>query len=330
MEKRDLPLTRVVRDFEFCKRSENWSEKTIRWYSHTLKLFLEWLETEHHLQRLGDVDVPLIREYIVHLQTKKKWEGNPYVPTKDERLSDESVHTHVRALRSFFHWLEKEGYLEEHLMRGVQIRKPKAGVLDVLGEADFQQIYAKLNINSSRGARAWTIITMLADAGLRASELLGLKLEDLHLHPRGSWVKVAGKGGKERIVPLGTKSQRALARYIETFRPEQLDGDNRVFLTEEGKPLSYDGLKSWFHRLSKTVGVRLYAHLLRHTYATNYLLNGCGDVFTLQENLGHTSLEMSRRYAHLARRHEEAAKRRPGPMDSMDIRKGRKPNKGKR
>src|SRR5690606_5092119 len=114
------------------------------------------------------------------------------------------------------------------------------------------------------------------------------------------WLKVMGKGSKERIVPFGTATQRALWRYQHHYRPESLGEDVYFFLNLDGRPMSSSGVTSLFVRLAKSSGVkRLHPHLCRHTFATRYLING-GDVFSLQQILGHTTLEMVRRYVNLA------------------------------
>jgi site-specific recombinase XerD len=134
-----------------------------------------------------------------------------------------------------------------------------------------------------------------------------------------SYVKVMGKGQKERIVPFGSSAQKALMKYIFHFRPEPLRED-RVFLNLDGGPMTETGLKLLFRRLAESSGVkRLHAHLLRHTFAVNYLMNG-GDVFTLQQILGHTTLEMVRRYVNLANAHVMTQHKRFSPVDRMNLR----------
>ena len=122
--------------------------------------------------------------------------------------------------------------------------------------------------------------------------------KDVHLED--GYLKVMGKGQKERIVPFGSSSQKSLYH----FRPEPVhDGIENFFLTLDGQRLSNNALQLIMKRLGMRSGVkRLHAHLLRHTFAVNYLVNG-GDVFTLQQILGHTTLEMVRRYVNLANAH---------------------------
>ena len=152
---------------------------------------------------------------------------------------------------------------------------------------------------------------------LRLSELIGLKFDDAHIDQ--GYLKVMGKGAKERVVPIGSVAEKALQRYLFHFRPEPFfeDQDN-FFLTLDGRPMSINSMQTLFSRLAKKSGVkRFHAHLCRHTFATNYLING-GDVFSLQQILGHTSLEMVRRYVNLASAQVRVQHRKFSPMDRMN------------
>ena len=161
---------------------------------------------------------------------------------------------------------------------------------------------------------------MLLDAGLRIGEIVRLKMDDLHLDD--SFIKVLGKGKKERFVPIGSNSQRVLQRYLFHFRPKQNDSQNEyVFLSTGRNPLTENSLKLMFARLAQRSGVkRLHAHLCRHTFATKFLING-GDVFSLQQILGHSTLEMVRHYVNLASSHVTLQHRRFSPLDRLNLQK---------
>jgi len=161
------------------------------------------------------------------------------------------------------------------------------------------------------------IITLL-DTGLRISELINLRLEDAHVDQ--GYLKVMGKGARERVVPIGSVAQKSLQRYMFHFRPEPYyEEQDLFFLTLEGKPLSINAVHLKFTRLGKKSGVkRFHAHLCRHTFATKYLING-GDVFSLQQILGHSSLEMVRRYVTLALAQVRVQHRKFSPMDRMNL-----------
>jgi site-specific recombinase XerD len=128
-----------------------------------------------------------------------------------------------------------------------------------------------------------------------------------------------GKGSKERIVPIGASSQKVLRRHVFHFCP-MTPCDAYLFLTFYGKQLGVNAVKLLLDRLGKKAGVpRLHAHLCRHTFATRFLING-GDVFTLQQILGHSTLERVRHYVNLASNHVAIQHQRYSPLDRLNLR----------
>jgi integrase/recombinase XerC/integrase/recombinase XerD len=160
---------------------------------------------------------------------------------------------------------------------------------------------------------------ILLDTGLRIGELVNLKMEDVH--PDEGYLKVLGKGKKERIVPIGNNAQKVLQRYLFRFRPKSVNPViQNVFLSQSSNPLTENSMKLMFTRLSKRSGVcRLHAHLCRHTFATRFLING-GDVFSLQQILGHSTLEMVRHYVNLASSHIAIQHQKYSPLDRINLR----------
>ena len=160
---------------------------------------------------------------------------------------------------------------------------------------------------------------ILLDSGLRIGELINLKMEDIHTDE--GYLKVMGKGRKERIVPIGNNAQKVLQRYLFRFRPKPINPViNNVFLSQSSKPLTENSMKLMFTRLAKRSGVyRLHAHLCRHTFATRFLING-GDVFSLQQILGHSTLTMVSHYVNLASSHVVIQHQRFSPLDRLSLR----------
>jgi len=163
------------------------------------------------------------------------------------------------------------------------------------------------------------MITVMLDTGIRSNELITIQVKDVHLED--GYMKVMGKGQKERIVPFGSASKKSLLKYFYHFRPNAVhDGIGNFFLSLEGYPLTYNALRLMMPRLAVRSGVeRLHAHLLRHTFAVNDRVNG-GDVFTLQQILGHTTLDMVRRYVNLANAQVMIQHKRFSPVDTMNLR----------
>ena len=155
----------------------------------------------------------------------------------------------------------------------------------------------------------------------KVSELCNLRFEDAHIEE--GYLKVTGKGNKERVVPIGALAQKMLWLYIFYFRPKPLvEPNNYPFLSLDGKGLQPNAIKLLLKRWGKRAGVtRLHNHLCRHTYATNFLLYKCWDVFRLQQILGHATLEMARRYVHYASTETMIRGHLSSPVDQMGLKK---------
>jgi integrase/recombinase XerC/integrase/recombinase XerD len=155
------------------------------------------------------------------------------------------------------------------------------------------------------------MVLLFLDSGLRCAELVGAKMGDLFLSDE--CLKVMGKGQKERVVPFGDRTARALVRYLN-LRPEAA-GDGSVFVTRDGRPMTENAVKMVFERLAKRAGVpRLHVHLLRHTMATRYLLSGENPI-KLQRILGHETLEMTRRYMDMVAVQAAITESKVSPVD---------------
>ncbi|MFX1265653.1 MAG: tyrosine-type recombinase/integrase, partial [Promethearchaeota archaeon] len=302
MDKEPIELSSLGQHFELFNRTEGNSTKTLRWYEQSLKQFQQFLKKTGKLTNLANLGESEVREFILYLQDRRKWQDNPCVRNNHGKLSVMTIQNYIRALRAFFNWLYKEGYIEEHRLAKLKPPKAPKKVTEILTHEEINKILSCLDLNLTSGARGYAIILLFLDSGLRLSELTNAKIDNLNIEE--GYLKVMGKGNKERIVPFGTSTQKALLRYILHFRPLPYNPTiKNVFLTLDGRTMSYDCVKTISQRLAKKSGVnRLHPHLCRHTFATNYLING-GDVFTLLHILGHTTLEMVRSYVNLASAH---------------------------
>ena len=313
-------LSELIEYYETCNRAEGKSPKTISWYSANLRRFHSYLKSRHLPDSVDSIDTKLLREYVLYLLKRNRFDDHPYTPAKTELLSTATVHGHVRTLRAFFSWLVTEELAESNVAKALRPPKVAKKVVSTLSDEEIGSILSALSPTNTCNARNQTIFMLLLDSGLRIGELINLRMEDVHMNE--GFLKVMGKGKKERIVPIGSNAQRALQRYIFRFRPKpDHPGIANVFLSIHGNPLTENSIKLMFARLAQKSGVyRLHAHLCRHTFATRFLING-GDVFTLQQILGHSTLEMVRHYVNLASNHVAIQHQRFSPLDRLNLRK---------
>jgi len=315
-------LETLIRHYLLLCQTEGKSPGTIRWYQQKLEYFVSFLK-EHQLPTQIDAITPQeLRRFIHHLQTEVKvGENNPHRPTEEQGLSPQTVAGYVRTLRAFFSWAVKEGFLDEHPMKHIKTPRVPSLVMPFFTDEEVARLLDAIKKPTPTGKRNYTMVLILLDTGVRVSELVNLQMGNLYLEQ--GYFKVLGKGSKERIVPLGRSSRRALVQYVQKYRAAPaLPGINRVFLTRSGYPLRPDyvyKIVSQACRDAAIKGKRLGPHTCRHTFARNFLLNG-GDLLTLQRILGHSSLEVVKLYVNLDTKDLLTQQWKYSPVDTLTAR----------
>jgi len=321
----DLELTSLIDLYAATKQTEGRSPKTIGWYRNMLGRF-ERFVSNGHPARLSDLSIDDARAFVASLQSKtSRYQDHPFLKPKDGGLSPHTIHGYVRSLKAFSSWLAEEGLTDTNIFSRLKRPKLPDSMIEILSDDELQQLFDCMNPNRPYGARMYAMCLVLLDTGIRASELCTLSLENTYLDD--DVLKVVGKGNKERMVPFGSTTKRALVRYVTVWRPEPLDDQTtELFLSIDRVPLTTGALRQAIKRVGKRAGIpRLHPHLFRHTFAVRYLMNG-GDVMTLKLILGHTTLDVTQMYMHLAESHVKVQHHRFSPADRLKLnrRKGRK------
>lgn len=237
-----------------------------------------------------------------------------FLRLSERDLSSVSIQTYVRGFRAYLSWLFANGYVEEDLSRRFKLPKAQRKTIDVLTDDELRRLVDCFDTGKRVDLRNLCICALMFDSGLRRHEIVSLQSEQVHLEDK--YLIVNGKGNKQRIVPIGATTGAHIRKYIRTYTP----GTGSFFTQEDGTPITDDTLKDLFRKLKGRAGIpRLHPHLLRHTFATRYLENG-GDIYSLQAILGHTSLEMVKRYLHLATSRIRATFSRHSPFDNLGSR----------
>ena len=304
MEKENTPVGVAFNVFQLHNRSEMKSDDTVRWYDYAIRQMLAAPRGIPEATPTGEITEDWLREYSASLQDRR-FMGRP--------LASSTINGHVRSIRAFFSWAYRNRYTKTHLLKDFSPPRVTEQTVDVLSE---DEVILLLDA-ASRTNRDVAIVSLMVDTGLRASEVTGALISDLDID-RGL-VKVLGKGRRQRSVAFG----RSTGKYILSYMLHERANDSlsdRIFLTSTGKEMNRRVLYQMFRRLKKTSGIpRVHPHLLRHTFATAFLLNG-GNAFLLKEALGHTTMDMVMAYVHLAGAQAAEATRAFSPIDRLSAR----------
>ncbi|MCX7911988.1 MAG: tyrosine-type recombinase/integrase [Dehalococcoidales bacterium] len=315
-----LSLEELIYGFRLSSLSEGKSEKTIAIVEAAVRYLEDFLAGDGLNVDVTKIGVDELRGFSVYLRERPRFARHPLTRPQPGRLSGHTINGYMRALQSFWAWLEREGFINNNPFRKLKIPKAPKKVIPTFTEEQLKKIFGVIDTATPTGFRDYTIILTLLDTGMRCGELIGLRLTDVNLENR--ILKVRGKGNRERLVPIGAKVQKAIWKYVSHHRPEPaLPKYDQVFLTRDGRPISKDRLEAIverYGRKAKITGLRVSPHTFRHTMAVMFLRNG-GDVFSLQRILGHSSLEMLRGYVNLAMSDISRAHQKSSPADNLEL-----------
>lgn len=270
----------------YLKVERGLSENTINSYGIDLKLFLEYLR-ENEIPSFKQVN----KEVIVNYMQSEK----------NNNKANSSILRSVSSLRKFFQYLAQEKIIEKDPMLLIDTPKKKQHLPQVLTKEEVEKLLRSPNTGQVLGLRDRAMLELMYATGLRISEIINLKLEDLHL-TRGT-LQTLGKGHKERIVPVGDEAIKWVNRYLEEARPKLLKQkrSNYLFLNFHGNNLTRQGVWKNLKAEVRKAGIQknITPHTLRHSFATHILENGA-DLRIVQELLGHADISTTQIYTHLS------------------------------
>ena len=259
---------------------------TLESYSRDLQDFLAYLDGQG-LAALTEVEATALLGYLIHLRNRG--------------LKATTRSRHLVTLRGFFRFLHQENEIAQDPAALVEL--PKAGLQlpEVLSVAEVRALLAAPDKTRPTGLRNAAMLELLYAAGLRVSELIHLKVVELNLE--AGFVRPFGKGGKERVVPVGRTALSVLQTYLATARPQLLKEVSSAFLfvARRGRPLSRQGFWKVLKRYADRAGIRrsVSPHTLRHSFAS-HLLEGGADLRVVQVMLGHADIATTQIYTHVS------------------------------
>lgn len=272
---------------KFIQIEKGLSENTIGAYRRDLKKYQLYMQ-EQKIAHIGFIDRQTIQECLGSLI--------------DQGASAKSIARFISTIRSFHQFALREKYAAKDPTVLIETPKYEKKLPDVLDVEEVIQLLETPDLTKNNGYRDRTILELLYATGMRVTELIQIEIDDVNLIM--GFVKVFGKGNKERIIPLGDTVIEYLDTYINNVRPQLLKKTvtNVLFLNLHGRPLTRQGI--W--KLIKQYGLRaninktLTPHTLRHSFATHLLENGA-DLRAVQEMLGHSNISTTQLYTHVSK-----------------------------
>ena len=274
-------MDRLVYKFlDYLENERNYSIYTVDNYNKDLNLFVSFLE-EISINNIKKVDYQVIRIYLTKLYELK--------------YSSKSICRHMSSLRSFFKYLVKEKIIFDNPMLLVSNPKQEKKLPNFLYIEDLERLINACDNSNIFGIRDSLIIELLYSTGIRVSELINIKVNDI----RDKEIKVFGKGSKERIVLFGSVCEKKINDYLKVRG--KLLKNNRcdyLLLNNNGNRLTTRGIEYIIEKLARKIGLKITPHTLRHTFAT-HMLNEGADLKCVQELLGHENLQTTSIYTHV-------------------------------
>lgn len=265
---------------DYLKNERRYSSNTISAYKRDLLEFLSFSLTEDQT-----VDEELIKSYLASLYLKKQKKS--------------TISRKISSIRSFYRYLNRKNIDGNESINRILSPKKDKNLPNIITNNELKDI---LDYNSADELlyRDKAIIYLLYSTGIRVGELSNLTLDDINLE--GRYIRIKGKGNKERVVPFTIKTKEILDNYLNLYRNNRVNDNFRFLLiNKNNKQLSSRGIQMILEKISKKIfsSSKLHPHIFRHTFATKLLNNGA-DLRTVQELLGHSSLSTTQIYTHVA------------------------------
>ena len=289
-----MKLEEVVRQFLIDCEVRGLTEQAIGFYRIKLRLFVSKMDQECHVTELEDVKIVHLRQFVQLLMKTKADENNPRKPAQEKPLSAFTVRGYVRAIKRLFSWCIEEDILSSNpAARLVQPKAPEY-LIQTFTTEHIEKMLSTCDITTPLGFRDYVMLLLFLDTGMRLSELCGLQVTDVY----DRYVKVLGKGRKEREIGIHPEVGKLLWKYVNKYRHPTDPDEKTLFIGRRGEPLGKDGISTIISEVKKKSdleGVRVSAHTFRHTFAKFYLQRG-GEVFKLSREMGHGTIQVTELY----------------------------------
>lgn len=282
-------MYKFLEDYQrYLKLNQQVADNTLEAYIRDVKRFLDFLQSEG-IDDLNAVDNYTVRTFITKLRLGEIAEVS---------ISDNSLARNISALRSFYYYLIEFHHFEKNPFINVKQIKQKQNVPEFLFFNEIEQLLDSIETDDFIGLRNRLMFEMMYGCGLRVAEVCDLKVSDINIKER--YVRIFGKGSKERIVPFHPLIQSLLKEYLNIYEAYDLDHDY-LFINNRKQPLTTRGIQYILDQVVLKSGLnkKVSPHMLRHSFATHLLDNGA-DIKVVQELLGHANISTTQIYTHVS------------------------------
>lgn len=266
---------------EYLKYQKNYSDETIHSYSIDIEEFLDYINSE--CINICEVGYDVVKAWLINLDEKKN--------------KSTTISRKISSLRGFYKYLINNKVIDSNPFSLVSLPKKERHLPRFFYYNELEEMFQVPKLNTALGQRDRLLLEMLYATGVRVSELVNIKVSDIN----GEEIKVLGKGNKERIVEFGDYAESILELYLnEGYKSLNIKKSEYLFLNNRGGKLTTRGVRYILDNIinKTTIDKKISPHMLRHTFATHLLNEGC-DLLTVQELLGHESLTATSIYTHI-------------------------------
>lgn len=274
----------------FLRIERQLADNTLTSYQKDL---VDYIKSVLETQKLHTLDKVERQHILVHLRK-----------LKEEGKSARTIARHISSIRSFHQFLLREKVASTDPTIHLELPQIDQKLPNFLSVEELTNLLNSIDLSKPQGVRDLAMFEIMYASGMRISECLNLDLEDLHLTM--GFVRVFGKGGKERIIPLGGAAIRACKTYLEEARPKllkQAERTDAIFISQRGKRLTRQGTWKLLNKHVANAGIQkdITPHVLRHSFATHLIENGA-DLRAVQEMLGHADISTTQIYTHVSKK----------------------------
>ena len=283
------PEALIDRFLNYLLVEKGLAQKTLDAYSRDIIRYRNFL-AENKSHAFSEEDTPLILKHLILL--------------RKEGLQARSRARHLVAIRGFYRFLVQEKILQNDPAGLIDLPRSGLKLPQVLSREEIERLLDAPNTDKPIGVRDAAMLELLYAAGLRVSELINLKLQDINLE--AGYVRIFGKGSRERIVPIGGHAREKVLTYLKTVRSKRLPQTTGpyLFIARGTKPMTRQGFWKLLRRYAMQAGLqkKITPHSLRHSFAS-HLLEGGADLRAVQVMLGHVDISTTQIYTHVTRDH---------------------------